>query len=822
MKKKEYFNGKVKTFAALATAALLIINMEAAIALDTSFWGEEAEKKASETITVNSFDSSLNDYSGIITDKTALNETAKESAADGVTTYRAHLMYCYGTLDDRTVQDMNHIKSSLLKTDCYSEANITSYGSQYYGGNDGEYAEYSVVCNKIVDAFKNADDDDVNLLYYSGHGGMSGSLSGLCVTSSRWLKPADLKNLVENNNLKGTFIIIADACHSGGYIQKSSVKSSTAGSNEILADNSFDEQNFVDGFINGFYQPAKTVTKGSPLKPSAKYKVLAAASTTQTSLMYNSDELASIFSTCVSSGLGYCAYYENKYDSFGADANDDGKVELRELYAWTKNQNPTSLARCYPENDDFVVASYNRSEHDGAILSNVRVDKQIIPAGKKTTVTISYETTENTSVKCETAVMETYLFYGAKYAARSLLSDGRTLQKEIVTLPAGAYDSEKKRYCGSYILELNATNITSSQTVYLHLFLDGYKGATVNVPVNVLKSEGEGVYFSNQDKLSMSLSDCIYEANVSSNKFSVAEEPFNELQIKVQFGGEDGGSSVPLLYQDKRFGKPTGVLLTCLIKDSSGNIVRTIANDLLVQCVYNDSGKTDVADAINDFYWNGKDDNDELVYSGVYTISLSAKYYTFDSSGNLIYTTKNVEDKTIEVEAMSNLYSVSFYADGVLVGSEPVMEGNYAAGPAFDTEKTGLVFLGWFTKDGLLSENLGDWGQKWDLAATAVTADTSLYARWGHERAENSIVSVALSDGKMIFEVACDIPCNLIVSQKHEGKEKDNWIVSFGGDSSYTNIVSLGEGITDIPAGEFEVYIVDQSFRPVINASLSA
>ena len=159
-------------------------------------------------------------------------------------------------------------------------------------------------------AFKGADENDVSLFYYSGHGsGDEDTLGGLCGHSNTGsgidgiVTPAELRGMLDTVN--GRKVVIADSCFSGNLIGRSNgsenktiisqdmsgEKHGTLGFNtEGVTDrsaNSEAEANAaVQAFINAF-QSDMTSRGGSNLAAN-QYYVITAASKQETSYDYRS------------------------------------------------------------------------------------------------------------------------------------------------------------------------------------------------------------------------------------------------------------------------------------------------------------------------------------------------------------------------------------------------------------------------------------------------------------------------------------------------------------------------------------------------------
>ena len=90
----------------------------------------------------------------------------------------------------------------------------------------------------ITSAFSSADENDVSLLYYSGHGSSDGSIIGQDDTH---ISPSSLRT--DLDKISGRKVVFADSCYSGKIISKSV---------DSQADASDDGEGFEEAFLSAF------------------------------------------------------------------------------------------------------------------------------------------------------------------------------------------------------------------------------------------------------------------------------------------------------------------------------------------------------------------------------------------------------------------------------------------------------------------------------------------------------------------------------------------------------------------------------------------
>lgn len=176
----------------------------------------------------------------------------------------------------------------------------------------------------IRDAFYDARESDVSYLYISTHGVLAEE-SYLILSDGIGEYPltaAALEALLAP--VKGTKVLIIDACHSGAFINK--------GSSVLSASHPF---------------------------TGADYKVLTSAGADEQSWFWHTDDAdgnalwgAGYFSEALSLGL-------SSRGSFSADLDRSGDITLNECYRYLLSSNGASTPRVYPQKDDFVLLRYD-------------------------------------------------------------------------------------------------------------------------------------------------------------------------------------------------------------------------------------------------------------------------------------------------------------------------------------------------------------------------------------------------------------------------------------------------------------------------------
>ena len=210
----------------------------------------------------------------------------------------------------------------------------------------------SGLAGAIQSVFGEAKEEDVSLLFFSGHGGesMDESLNGaLMGVDGSYTTASGLRSTL--NGIKGRKIVIVDACYSGAFISRSAGVTTDA---PVRVDRGM---KMVSAFMQGF----TAVRSRSENNLAEKgYYVLAAAHSSERSSEYSihlEGELIQfgVFSWALCRACGY-DLQTGSYVSSAADRNGDGVITIQEAYTGAV-RNVASLgvaqtAQVWPENCD--------------------------------------------------------------------------------------------------------------------------------------------------------------------------------------------------------------------------------------------------------------------------------------------------------------------------------------------------------------------------------------------------------------------------------------------------------------------------------------
>ena len=171
------------------------------------------------------------------------------------------------------------------------------------------------ILNGILDIFCDADDNDVSYFYYMGHGGLKDDIPIITPTDFNAITVITVHELEEHlSMIAGTKVIFLETCHAGNFIDKSITL-------EPFTEFSLDLLNKED------------------------YQVLASSAGNE----YTWD------SPC---GSYFCRYLIKGCENLTANKNEDGIVDISELYQYIKLNVTEQTVQIYPDGSTFPIVEY--------------------------------------------------------------------------------------------------------------------------------------------------------------------------------------------------------------------------------------------------------------------------------------------------------------------------------------------------------------------------------------------------------------------------------------------------------------------------------
>ncbi len=236
---------------------------------------------------------------------------------DGVAKYRALLI---GNSDYQVLKDLASCANDLRAMEKALQSGVVSYSKVV--------VKESLTADAMAEAVNDvatwgADEDDVTVFYYTGHG-LSAGMAGVDynATANGTYSFLQLQSLL--SGVPGKAVILLDSCESGGLINKS-----TAGAD--FADNAIAA---FSGASSGV--AAKTITTGT------KFHVIASSSKTEESWAITAGAASYGLATsalCEAMGWAHSgtAAGGEKLNNLEGDADGDGAVTIGEAYAFARD-----------------------------------------------------------------------------------------------------------------------------------------------------------------------------------------------------------------------------------------------------------------------------------------------------------------------------------------------------------------------------------------------------------------------------------------------------------------------------------------------------
>ena len=229
------------------------------------------------------------------------------------------------------------------------EAALTQNGARSYEVTVLEDLTPSEMLSGISDVFSEADEGDISLFYYAGHGlsspveSRNGALVGIEYYSS-YLFAADLRAALDQ--IPGRKIVIIDACHSGALIGRGEKGTETGYADPSVS--------FMKAFLKG---DSKLLSRGNSFESNLYYVITASKGSEYSYEDPRGEKVYGLLSNAICLGCGYNCVTE-QYINKQADINEDGILTLKEVYDYalnkihevTEEENVEQTAQVYPEN----------------------------------------------------------------------------------------------------------------------------------------------------------------------------------------------------------------------------------------------------------------------------------------------------------------------------------------------------------------------------------------------------------------------------------------------------------------------------------------
>jgi len=422
------------------------------------------------------------------------------------------------------------------------------------------------VTRAIQEAFKDADPEDVNYFYYSGHGGEEGMWLG----GWEFLTATDLAQAF--SGIQGTNFLVIDCCYSGNLITTRNAST----------------EKFTEKFL-GEFETAIGKRKLRSALTKSSFHVLVASGVGQESVQAGIGQYGEemgFFTSLAAAGCGIDFTKVSDQEEYTcaamADCDRDGRITFGELYQYVSKTLYASDAGIYPKQDEAVFLT---------------VPEEQIPDTVITDTQIGYDEQGNVYLEAAYQSGSAGEFQAALYRFETEEEQWNTVIMSV--------EQDVAAYPYAWLIQTGAWR-----------FEAGGGCARAELPLGTDRMEA-GEYFLMVNKKGGNTGSYLFpltletaaEPGLMENMKIQAEETFSleeqgTLDIKADFG--EGPYSN--LYDIQAIG---------LILDQSGNQVCSLGSrDILTE--YTDGKYTRSCV----FQWDGKKKNGRQVVSGVYTIEV--------------------------------------------------------------------------------------------------------------------------------------------------------------------------------------------------------
>ena len=214
--------------------------------------------------------------------------------------------------------------------------------------------------NTINDIFKDNDEDCISYVYINCHGSVDGLAMVLDVDKTVFIPYTELKGIL--NVIKGTVVLMIEACHSGASITAKKAKLRNLNTVDMSTPTPEDMNKAI---ISAFSAPKRNSCFRKAELRTDNYQVITACHADENA--WGDHIVGNDFTNFWCEGAGW-DYKNNSDIEMLADTSNKGYVTLQDLCNYTNQQinnvkDPstgtvvryTQNDMCYPENSDFPV-----------------------------------------------------------------------------------------------------------------------------------------------------------------------------------------------------------------------------------------------------------------------------------------------------------------------------------------------------------------------------------------------------------------------------------------------------------------------------------
>ncbi|MEG0838618.1 MAG: caspase family protein [Hydrogenoanaerobacterium sp.] len=548
----------------------------------------------SNVIAATATDISSNEQSGSLGSYSVIKRDSGEKPPANGVQYHALILSCETPENTLKYAPSNAAKmmyKMFEKSDQFKGTNNLKY--TFIPNKLSENDAKNALAEELRNAYSQSDADDINYFYFCGHSATidSGNDSVMVINNNLWITSGFLKK--ELDKYEGTFILMLDTCFSGALASKST---------------GYGEANFVNDFIGSFAEKTQRGAFEDGSNNADKYKLILSSSHYSSSLGIDATGITDtevtdiisipLLSLALTGGAGV-AYFDKEYNAYPADCNNDKTITIAEMYRWCSKTNIPCYVRAYPENDSTSLLSY----HDNANALGAEItDPQIELKNGRSFLTFD----AGNFTKLE---IGEFMIPFNNMVGYTVCTGSQIYGKNPFDFP------ENPNIVSVIPNSRNTIEISSqlppSEGSYAILVRPHKKGsAAVSVALTVL-SDGTIPVTNNKLSIIKPLTNSVFEPKKDSR----------ELRISMQL------KETPTVPVDKNPPKDFSALLSCQIKDIYGGTVRVLADNVQGRLNPIDNhAALQLADCVNEFFWDGKTDAGAFAESGKYKIVSTVNY----------------------------------------------------------------------------------------------------------------------------------------------------------------------------------------------------
>ena len=606
----------------------------------------------------------------------------------------------------------------------------------------------------VQKAFADAQAEDINYFYYSGHGIATGlylEIGEEAVTAEMLLDCFE--------GISGTNVLILDCCYAGIFTVASqdtqqfvsrTVSQSAEQSENQSADQSADESadQFLDDFVGDFASALADRPQTRSVLNQSRFRLLLGASDEElANQIVGDEELASVgmFTSAVTYGSGILPLKveetqeveEYCLNQTPANFDQDGEISYNEIQRFVQNHCTANHMRMYPaDNEECFLPDKN-----GGSVVTFEKAQAIRQEDGTYCVEVSYCASKAAAI--DVACYEGEDSWGIQ---QLLLSAANASSFPVYSSETEDGGTPQLYKCG----ERNGISVKQGYGTFQFSFpAEDEQINDGRLYACLIRGEGNDYLYMMPFSLPAEETKILDKGQIlADDVYAVSGE---ELEIRADFGQCTAEMD-------------TGILVSCRILDEDGNTVRVLGEKESLELVRVDASSAKF-NCYRSFFWNGREDDGTCVKNGVYTVSVLAESasdsVTFEKQVTVgksmdISVTRVQKDAPAEIQVTA--------ADSGLEGSMVYLQKG--------TDESSRILLGTCARDedgvikalAELTFAEGGWYDLYIVKGSGETEETEILQNvlkvYEIQKIENISLSAAALDHVTVKEISCSFETN--------------------------------------------------------------